>query len=132
MDYLRGAAISDGTSSERGRQERGEDAPEEEIFHRVIDALVPCLHTLAYQPHVINVAEDPIEPSDALALFVLRGALVDDVEADPAVDRRPWAACATVARRVPGTPLSLTSVQILAAPKYQPIVRSDYQHRYRV
>ena len=35
----RARASSDGTSSERGRQERGEDAPEEEIFHRVIDAL---------------------------------------------------------------------------------------------
>jgi hypothetical protein len=48
-------ASSDDISSERGRQERGQDAPEEEIFHRVTDALVPGLHPFAYQPHARSI-----------------------------------------------------------------------------
>ncbi len=44
------------------------------------------LHPLAEKPHLIDLAEGAVDPADALALFVLGRALVDDVLTDPAVD----------------------------------------------
>src|SRR5579871_3264136 len=75
------------SSRERRRQERRDDDADQRIFRYVIDALVPGLHALADEAHVIDVAEGAVDPADVLALFVLGRALVDDVGRDPAVHR---------------------------------------------
>src|SRR5665213_4635387 len=74
-------------SGERSGQERGQDAADQEVLHRIIDPPVPGLHALAHQPHLVDGAEHPVEPADVLALFVLGRAFIDDVGRDPAIDR---------------------------------------------
>src|SRR6516225_5669194 len=57
------------SSGERSCEERGQDAADQEVFHRVVDQLVPGLHPFAGKPPIIDIAEDAVDPADPLAFF---------------------------------------------------------------
>src|SRR5262245_58613553 len=74
-------------SLECRRDNQADDQDADAVFQRVIDRPVPFLDLAAAEMQLIELAEHLVEHADMFAFDVLGGGGLDDVMADPAVDR---------------------------------------------
>src|ERR1043166_1316407 len=74
-------------SGERGINDPGGDQGHHRVFERIVGVVVPSLHALAQRMNLVDLTEHLVDEADLLAFLVLRGGGLDQMLADPAIDR---------------------------------------------
>src|SRR4030095_9410836 len=84
---LRSCGLLAARLPQRRRHDQRDDPDHQAVLQRVVDLAVPLLDLAAGEVNFIELAEHLVEHADMLAFHVLGRGGLDDVMADPAVDR---------------------------------------------
>src|SRR5260370_6701011 len=76
-----------GGLAERRYEDHREHRADDRKLHDVIGPVVPSLDPAAELVHLVEISEGLVDDADALPLDVVGGRSLDEVRADPAVDR---------------------------------------------